>query len=130
MTRQVTFNPDGITVRVEEGENLLRPALDAGVHINASCGGEGVCGKCKVILESGEIDTAHSGLLSAEDWAMGFRQACQSRVRSDVVVRIPLASLLDRRTLTRRRPGTTLRPAPIDLNELKKAGLYNLKIDS
>ena len=32
MTRQVTFNPCGITVRVEEGENLLRAALDAGVH--------------------------------------------------------------------------------------------------
>ncbi|MFZ0944223.1 MAG: 2Fe-2S iron-sulfur cluster-binding protein [Syntrophobacteraceae bacterium] len=125
MTRQVTFNPYGITVRVKEGESLLSAALDAGVHIDASCGGEGVCGKCKVILESGEIDSAHSEPLSAEDWAMGFRQACQSRVRSDVVVRIPPASLLDNRALTRRRPGTALRPAPFDFNELKKAGLYN-----
>ncbi len=125
MTRQVTFNPYGITVRVKEGENLLRAALDAGVHIDASCGGEGVCGKCKLILESGEIDSAHSALLSTEDWEAGFRQACQSCVKSDVVVRIPPASLLDSRTLTRRRPGIALRPAPIDLDELKKAGLYN-----
>lgn len=125
MTRQVTFNPYGITVRVKEGESLLRTALDAEVHIDASCGGEGVCGKCKVILESGEIDSAHSELLSAEDWAMGFRQDCQSRVKSDVVVRIPPASLLESQTLTRRRSGIALRPAPIDLNELKKAGLYN-----
>ncbi len=125
MTRQVTFNPYGITVRVREGESLLSAALDAGVHIDASCGGEGVCGKCKVILESGEIDSAHSELLSTEDWAMGFRQACQSRVKSDVVVRIPPASLLESQTLTRRRSGIALRPAPIDLNELKRAGLYN-----
>ena len=38
MSGQVTFNPYGITVQVEEGENLLRAAMDAGVHINASCG--------------------------------------------------------------------------------------------
>ena len=110
---------------MKEGESLLSAALDAGVHIDASCGGEGVCGKCKVILESGEIDSAHSELLSAEDWAMGFRQACQSRVRSDVVVRIPPSSLLDSRTLARRRPGLALRPAPIDFDELRRAGLYN-----
>ena len=105
MSRRVTFNPYGITVRVEEGENLLRAALDAGVHINASCGGEGVCGKCKVVLESGEIEADNGELLSAEDWAQGFRQACQSRIKSDVIVRIPPSSLLDSRTITRRRPG-------------------------
>ncbi len=125
MTRQVTFNPYGITAKARDGENLLRAALDAGVHINASCGGEGVCGKCKVIVESGEIESERSELLSAEEWAQGFRQACQSRIRSDVVIRIPASSLLDNRTLTKRRPGIALRPAPINLEELKKSGLYD-----
>jgi len=125
MSRKVTFNPYGITARVEEGENLLHAALDAGVHIDASCGGEGVCGKCKILLESGEIDTVHSELLSAEDWALGFRQACQSRIRSDVVLRIPALSLLDSRTITRRRSGLVLRPASIDLDDLQRAGLYD-----
>ncbi len=125
MTRQVTFNPYEITVRVRDGESLLSAALDAGVHIDASCGGEGVCGKCKVILESGEIDSDDSGLLSAEERSKGFRQACQSRVKSDVVVRIPPSSLLDSRTLARRRPWLALRPAPIDFDELRRAGLYN-----
>ena len=54
--KHVTFKPYEITVEVPDGENLLRAALLAGVHINASCGGEGVCGKCKVLLESGELD--------------------------------------------------------------------------
>ncbi len=44
---------------------------------------------------------------------------------SDVVVRIPPESLLDRRTLTRRRGGIGLRPSPIDLAALKAEGLYN-----
>jgi uncharacterized 2Fe-2S/4Fe-4S cluster protein (DUF4445 family) len=125
VAKKITFNPYGLTIEVEEGENLLRAALGAGVHINASCGGEGVCGKCRIILESGELDCPRSGLLSDEDWDLGYRQACQSRVISDVVVRIPPESLLDRRTLTRRRTGIGLRPSPIDIAALRAEGLYN-----
>jgi len=123
--KHVTFKPYEITVEVPEGENLLRAALLAGVHINASCGGEGVCGKCKVLLESGELESTRSGLLSDEEFDLGYRQACQSFVRGDVVIRIPPESLLDRRTLTRRRGGVGLHPSPIDLKALKSEGLYN-----
>ena len=125
MTKRVVFQPYDITVEVPEGENLLRVALQAGVHINASCGGEGVCGKCRILLESGELDSLRTSLLSDDDWNLGYRQACQSRVLSDIVVRIPPESLLDRRTLTRRRGGVGLRPSPIDLGALKAEGLYN-----
>ena len=96
MTKRLTFKPYDLTVDVPEGENLLRAAVAAGVHINASCGGEGVCGKCKILLESGDLDSTRSGLLSDEEWNLGYRQACQSRVQGDVVVRIPPESLLDR----------------------------------
>ncbi len=125
MGKRVTFKPYDIIFEVPEGENLLRAALQAGVHINASCGGEGVCGKCRILLESGDLESSRSGLLSDEEWDLGFRQACQSHVRSDVVVRIPPESLLDRSTLTRRRGGIGLRSSPIDLEALKTQGLYN-----
>ena len=125
MSKRVVFQPYDLTVEVPEGENLLRIAVQAGVHINASCGGEGVCGKCRILLEEGELDSLRTGLLSDEEWSLGYRQACQSRVLSDVVVRIPPESLLDRRTLTRRRGGIGLRPSPIDLSALRAAGLYN-----
>ncbi|OGP74720.1 MAG: ferredoxin, partial [Deltaproteobacteria bacterium RBG_13_58_19] len=42
-----------------------------------------------------------------------------------MVVRIPPESLLDRRTITRRRAGLALRPHPIDLGALRAQGLYN-----
>ena len=51
MTRQVTFNPYGITVRVKEGESLLSAALDAGVH-----GGRGVGGTERQKREHLRID--------------------------------------------------------------------------
>ncbi|MGD8980642.1 MAG: 2Fe-2S iron-sulfur cluster-binding protein, partial [Desulfobacterales bacterium] len=42
----ILFLPHNIKIAVIKGENLIRAAMEAGVHINASCGGEGVCGKC------------------------------------------------------------------------------------
>uniref|UniRef100_A0A7C3UZR6 DUF4445 domain-containing protein n=1 Tax=Desulfobacca acetoxidans TaxID=60893 RepID=A0A7C3UZR6_9BACT len=125
MGKKVTFKPYDITIEVEEGENLLRAALNAGVHINASCGGEGVCGKCRILLEEGELEAPESTLLTQEEWNLGYRQACQCRVRSDLVVRIPPESLLDKKTITRRRAGVALRPSPINIAALREEGLYN-----
>jgi len=125
VTKKVTFKPYDITIEVEDGENLLRAALEAGVHINASCGGEGVCGKCKILVESGDLDSLRGGLVSDMEWTLGYRQACQSQISTDVVVRIPPESLLDRHTLVRRRAGIGLRPSPLDLAALRAQGLYN-----
>ncbi len=50
---KVTFLPHNIVISVPPGTTLIQAALDAGVHINASCGGEGVCGKCRVVIEAG-----------------------------------------------------------------------------
>ena len=125
MSKRVVFKPYDLVVEVPEGENLLRIAVQAGVHINASCGGEGVCGKCRILLEEGELDSLSLRAADRREWNLGYRQACQSRVLSDVVVRIPPESLLDRRTLTRRPGGIGLRPSPIDLGALRAEGLYN-----
>ena len=87
--KTVRFLPYDVDIEVEEGTNLLHAAMEAGVHINASCGGEGVCGKCKIILESGELLSQRGAIQTEEEWNLGFRLACQSQVISDLVVRIP-----------------------------------------
>jgi ferredoxin len=76
-THQVHFIPDDVTIEVEDGANLLQSAMQAGVHVNASCGGSGVCGKCRVILEGGDLDSPKTDLISARDYASGYRQACR-----------------------------------------------------
>ena len=88
MKRTVQFLPDNVTIEVEEGENLLTAAAGAGVFIQASCGGDGVCGKCRVKLEAGELASGEKRL-RPEERAQGYRLACQSTVTSDVVVRLP-----------------------------------------
>jgi ferredoxin len=47
----VHFEPDNINIDVEPGANLMETAVAAGVHINASCGGAGVCGTCNVLIK-------------------------------------------------------------------------------
>jgi len=101
---RVHFLPDDVIVEVEAGTNLLQAAMMAGVHINASCGGSGLCGKCRVILESGDLESEPSSHLSDEDTAKGYRLACRSQVMSDVEVRVTVESQLDARALNRPRP--------------------------
>ena len=55
-THKIRFLPYDMEIEVEDGETLIRAALEAGVHVNASCGGEGVCGKCRVIIEEGTVE--------------------------------------------------------------------------
>ena len=66
---QVTFLPGNRTVQVRSATSLIKAARLAGVHINASCGGSGLCGKCRVILEGGELAAGRSEKLSDEDVA-------------------------------------------------------------
>jgi len=122
---KVTFLPHGREIEVPAGESLIRAALNAGVHINASCGGEGVCGKCRVLIEQGEVRGGVSERLDAEDVARGYRLACLSEVTSNVVVRIPVESSIDVSVLNKQ--ASTRRKATIkqvDFNSLKEQGLF------
>ena len=103
--RGVHFDPDNIDIAVEEGANLLEAAIAAGVHINASCGGAGVCGTCKVLIKQGQVESTRTEKISAEEYEQGLRQACQSRIITDLVVGIPVESRLETAVLDRERVG-------------------------
>ena len=66
-TFKVKFLPHEREIVVQNGQNLIHAAMNAGVHINASCGGEGVCGKCRVLIEEGDVEKGISEKLSRED---------------------------------------------------------------
>ena len=106
MKRKVKFLPDNISITVEHGENLLNAAANAGVFIQALCGGEGVCGKCRIKLEKGEDSSTQTDSLNLKDHAEGYRLACQTKVVSDLVVRIPEEMSAQGKAL-KRKPKTT-----------------------
>ena len=98
---KVHFNPDNVDIAVAPGENLLQAAIAAGVHIYASCGGAGTCGTCKVLIEKGQVETTRTEKLSEEEFQQGLRQACQSRVLTDLTVYVPVESRLEKAVLSR-----------------------------
>ena len=123
--QKILFLPHNIEISVTRGENLIRAAMEAGVHINASCGGEGVCGKCRVIIEKGDVEGGLSEKLSTEDLNKGYRQACLATVKSDLVVRIPIESEVDTGILNlQTTPRKTARIWEMNLEDLKDKGLF------
>ncbi|MFC2071397.1 ASKHA domain-containing protein [Chloroflexota bacterium] len=103
--RGVHFEPDNVSVVVESGANLLETAIQAGVRLIASCGGAGTCGTCKVLIEKGEVETIRSVKVSDEEYEQGLRQACQSKIITDITVQIPVVSRLETAVLNRERKG-------------------------
>ena len=121
----ITFLPYHRTIEVSEGDSLIRTALQAGVHINASCGGEGVCAKCRVQVEEGEIGEGLSERLSSEDIEAGYRLACQARVIGDATIRVPVESAMDRSVFDQQvRPRQTAKIQQMDFDSLKERGLF------
>ena len=122
----VTFLPHEKSITVPQGESLLRAAMEAGVHINASCGGDGVCAKCRILIEEGRVDGGLSDRISADDQAKGYRLACQTRVAdADVVIRVPVESSIDASVLKRQAtPRQAARIHQPDFESLKEQGLF------
>jgi uncharacterized 2Fe-2S/4Fe-4S cluster protein (DUF4445 family) len=84
-----TFLPANKTLQEQKGSNLLAMAVEAGIFITASCGGVGACGKCRVLIQSGDVDCRDCSQVPPEEFAKGFRLACQSYVLSDATILVP-----------------------------------------
>ncbi|MBN1630949.1 MAG: DUF4445 domain-containing protein [Thermoleophilia bacterium] len=131
----VTFQPSGVSATAQPEEDILSVARTAGVEIESACGGKGVCGKCKVRLQSaagaamaGRSTTGSAGddplagvvtpptraeedKLGAEALADGWRLACQTRVSGPVRVFVPEES---RRVVQVVRKEAGQRTVPLD----------------
>jgi ferredoxin len=88
---QITFITSGDkVVEAPENSNLLRVSLRAQAGIPFKCGG-GICGTCKCRIERGlehtdAIKPKERKHLSEEQFAQGYRMACQTFVNGDVAV--------------------------------------------
>ena len=87
----ITFMVDNtpIPVQAAAGENLLQAARRINAAIDAPCSGNGVCGKCRIRLISGDLESPQTRHLSDGEYAAGWRLACVSRAMGDVTVWVP-----------------------------------------
>lgn len=91
---KVTFLPSKKTCLVKCGADLLSTAIACGVYINSSCGGDGICGRCKVLIKKGDYKTEPTGRISHAEREKGYALACLTTVQGDLVVNVPKESRL------------------------------------
>jgi len=94
---KIAFLPDKKNITVNKGITALEALERAGINIDTPCGGKGICGKCKILINKG-ITTAtpiEEELLSEEEIKKGFRLACQAKLFKDSIIEVPSEIRLD-----------------------------------
>lgn len=86
---KVTFTSHNKEIYCNKGEKLLDVARDAEIFIDAPCNGNVSCGKCKVRLIKGKVDTEKTHHIKDEEWNQGYILACNTKVIEDIDIEVP-----------------------------------------
>jgi ferredoxin len=85
----VLFKRENRSIEVEPGTTILEAARKAGVIIESSCNGVGVCEKCKVRLLGDSFDHITCGKahrLPEEEENNGIILACETGIHDNIIV--------------------------------------------
>src|SRR3546814_18630334 len=87
MTYELTIEPLGASVPIEEGQTILDAALRAGIYLPHACG-HGLCATCKVHVVNGEVDHGDASSFALMDFERdeGKTLACCATVEEDVTI--------------------------------------------
>ncbi len=137
MSFTVDFEPVGRRVPCKRGDTVLEAAQRGGIVLNATCGGEGFCGRCIVQLVAGQASAPNYteiAELGEAETKLGWRLACQTEIEGDLRVHIPPESFA-----TAQRTQTEGHDLPITLHPAVRAvrdvvlappGLEDLRSDA
>ena len=109
------------------GATVMEAAIKLGEEIESLCGGQQVCGKCKVVIENGRFEKFgieskrdHAGPLqdvegnhlTGEDVAAGFRLACATQVHGDLLIYVPKESRTGKQVVSKEARSLVIDPDP------------------
>ncbi|HEY0832369.1 MAG TPA: phenol 2-monooxygenase domain-containing protein [Azospirillum sp.] len=87
MSYELTIQPLGQTIEIEDGQTILDAALRAGIYLPHACC-HGLCATCKVQVAEGEVEHGVASSFALMDFEReeGKCLACCATVQSDVVI--------------------------------------------
>ncbi|KUE85108.1 phenol hydroxylase [Cupriavidus necator] len=87
MSHQLTIEPLGATIEVEEGQTILDAALRQGIYIPHACC-HGLCGTCKISVLDGETDLGEANPFALMDFEReeGKALACCATLQADTTI--------------------------------------------
>ncbi len=101
---QVIFTPSGMRGDFAKDTSLLTVAQQTGADLDSVCGGNGICGRCKILVSEGEFSkfgftssrenlneptSIERAFFSKKELEKGYRLACNVFVKDNVVIDIP-----------------------------------------
>jgi 2Fe-2S ferredoxin len=87
----IRFVKNRPSIDVQEGANLMRSLLDAHLPVASSCHGDGICGRCRILVVEGAdnlspVNAAEEILRDRLKIPAGVRISCQTQIFGDIVV--------------------------------------------
>ncbi len=113
-THSITLHPSDKTVSVPTGALVIEALRDAGLDVAQPCGGQGRCGRCAVVVESGAVRRRSTIRLSQEDIKAGYALACQTIIEGDAAILVPEQEKVERRLVTDKTARAVALPFPYD----------------
>ncbi|MAI91238.1 NADH:ubiquinone reductase (Na(+)-transporting) subunit F [Ponticaulis sp.] len=100
MSYELTIEPLGVTVEIEEDQTILDAALRAGIYLPHACC-HGVCATCKVTVEDGEVEHNESSSFALMEFERdeGKCLACCATVEDDITISAEIEEDPDARTI-------------------------------
>lgn len=100
MRYELTIEPLGQTIEVEEGQTILDASLRAGIYLPHACC-HGLCATCKVQVLEGDVDHGEASTFALMDFEReeGKALACCCRLESDAVIEAEIEEDPDARNL-------------------------------
>ncbi len=100
MSYQLTIEPLGLTIEVEEGQTMLDAALRAGIYLPHACC-HGLCATCKVEVLDGSVEHGEASNFALMDYEReeGKCLACTATLQEDTVIEADVEEDVDSRNL-------------------------------
>lgn len=111
MSYELTIEPLGQTIEIEEGQTILDAALRAGIYLPHACC-HGLCATCKVQVTDGEIDHGEASSFALMDFEREEQKclACCATAQGDITIEAEIEEDPDAENLpVRDFPGTVSR---------------------
>ena len=100
MSYELSIEPLGRTIEVEEGQTILDASLRAGIYLPHACG-QGYCATCKISVLEGEVDHGNASNFALMDYEReeGKALACCAKLEADTVIEVEIEIDTDSRNL-------------------------------
>ena len=88
---KITLPKKKLTIEAQQNSTLMRTLLAKDIPVASSCGGEGICGKCRLVVVEGEhnlspIRDREREVLAVQKASANERLGCQARIVGDVTL--------------------------------------------